>query len=38
MGFHTHTLCITVVEVLSIFINVDTRIKGVQLRDHETKQ
>ena len=31
-------LYITVVEVLAIFINVDTRIKGVQIGDHETKE
>ena len=31
-------LYITVVEVLAIFINADTRIKGVQMGDHETKQ
>ena len=31
-------LYITVVEVLSIFINADRRIKGVQIGDQETKQ
>ena len=31
-------LYITVVKVLAIFINADTRIKRVQIGDHETKQ
>ena len=31
-------LYITVDEILTIFINADKRIKGVQIRDHETKQ
>ena len=31
-------LYITVVEILTIFINADKRIKGVQIGDHETKQ
>ena len=31
-------LYITVVEVLAVFINADTRIKRVQIGDHETKQ
>ena len=31
-------LCITVVEVLAIFINADTSIKGVQIGDHKNKQ
>ena len=31
-------LYVTVVEGLAIFINDDTRIKGVQIEDHETKQ
>ena len=36
-GEGVHTM-ITVVEVLAIFINVDRRIKGVQIGGHETKQ
>ena len=36
--FTLKLLYITVVEVLAIFINADTRIKGVQIGDHETKQ
>ena len=31
-------LYITVVEVLVIFINVDRKIKGVQIGDHEIKR
>ena len=31
-------LYITVAEVLSIFIDVDTRIKRVQIGDHKIKQ
>ena len=31
-------LYITVTEVLAIFIDADTRIKGVQIGDHEIKQ
>ena len=31
-------LYVTVVEVLAIFINADSRIKGVQIGDPETKQ
>ena len=30
-------VCITMVEVLVIFINADRRIKGLQIGDHETK-
>ena len=29
---------ITVTEVLAIFIDSDTRVKGVQIADHEMKQ
>ena len=31
-------LYIAVAEVLAIFIDADTRIKGVETGDHETKQ
>ena len=31
-------LYITVTEVLAIFTDADTRIKGVQIEDHEIKQ
>ena len=31
-------LYITVAEVFAIFIDSNTRIKGVQIRDHEIKQ
>ena len=30
-------LCIIVAEVLAIFIDADTRIKGMQIGDHEIK-
>ena len=30
-------LCIIVAEVLAIFIDADTRIKGIQIGDHEIK-
>ena len=36
-GVHSHTV-IYYCEVVTIFINVDTRIKGVETGDHETKQ
>ena len=32
---HSHTV---MAEVLAIFIDADTRIKGVQIGDHEIKQ
>ena len=34
---HSHTV-IYYCEVVAIFINVDTKIKGVEIGDHETKQ
>ena len=34
----TILLCITVAEVPSVFTDADTRIKGVQIGDHEIKQ
>ena len=36
-GFPLSMLCIIVAEVLAIFIDVDTRIKGIQIGDHEVK-
>ena len=30
-------LCVIVAEVLAIFIDIDTRIKGIQIGDHEIK-
>ena len=33
-----HNLYITVAEVLAIFNDADTRVKGVQIRDHKIKQ
>ena len=41
-GFHqgcpvSVLLCVIVAEVLEIFINVDTRIKGIQTGDHQIK-
>ena len=41
-GFHqgcplSMLLCITAAEVLAVFIDADTRIKGIQIGDHEIK-
>ena len=36
-GFPLSMLCIIMAEVLVIFTDVDTRIKGIQIGDHKVK-